>query len=411
MSLGNLFSHARQISRMLPKGHYAINLCRNRYLFTVSYLAVVIRNQINLLPQNQSHGCIENLLNEYTESYCITDQADSQFPGFFIEIQDLENDKIEQFPDIQENSVTSISFTSGSTGQPKAIPKTFQEFYKSAQLATDRLEFLSKDFMIVSTVPPQHMYGLETSVFWPLVAATPIHSSKPFFPEDIRRVIADSKQACALISTPTHLKACVESNLSWTHVDLVLSSTASMPENLAVTIEKKFDAPLMEIFGSTETLSYASRRLTVTEKWRPYNGIRVASDSEGCYLEGGHINSRHKIDDRLEIDSTGCFSLLGRSSDLVKIGGKRASLNNLNQIINTIDGVTEGLFYLTDHGRLGALVVTQRSKQSILAELRLLIDEVFLPRPFHSIQKIPRNEMGKVVKLQLDHMIKGLDIA
>lgn len=411
VSLGNLFSHARQISTRLPKGQYAINLCKDRYVFTVSYLAVILRKQINLLPQNQSLGCIDNLLKNYSNSYCINDQPDLQLPGFAIGIHELKKNGAEQVPPIQEDRITSISFTSGSTGQPKAISKTYGEFYKSAQLATNRLGIHSNDLALVSTVPPQHMYGLETSVFWPLVAATTIRSCRPFFPEDIRRAVAESEQPCVLISTPTHLKACVESDLRWTNLAWVLSSTASMPVKLAKSIEARLGVPLMEIFGSTETLSYASRRPTESGKWHPYDGIQVGIDRGLCYVYGGHILAPLQLDDRLDIDRFGCFSLAGRSTDLIKVSGKRASLTELNRLINEVDGVMDGLFYRTDHDRLGALVVSQRSKKNILADLKQSMDEVFLPRPLHRIEKIPRNKVGKIVKLKLDHLIKKLDVA
>jgi hypothetical protein len=38
--------------------------------------------------------------------------------------------------------------------------------------------------------------------------------------------------------------------------------------------------------------------------------------------------------------------LLGRNSDLVKIGGKRESLSGLSYKLKKIDGVDDGIFYL-----------------------------------------------------------------
>jgi acyl-coenzyme A synthetase/AMP-(fatty) acid ligase len=409
VSLGDLVSRAQQVSRSLPDGRYAVNLCRDRYLFTLCYLAVIFRNQINLLPQNQSPGCIQTLLENYSGSYSISDDPGLGYPGFVIKPDILWKDA-GQFPEIQDNCIASISFTSGTTGNPKPIPKTFGEFCTAARLATERLG-IGSDLALVSTVPPQHMYGLETSIFWPMVARAAIRSDRPFFPEDIRRTVSESDKPCLLISTPTHLKACVESDLGWTNLAGVLSSTASMPRPLAEAIEARLGVPLLEIFGSTETLSFASRRLLASEKWRPYPGIRVGAEPDCCTVQGGHLRNPLQLDDRLEIDRDGCFTVIGRSADLVKVGGKRASLAELNRLINQIEGVRDGLFYVTEHGRLGALVVSRRSKKSILEDLRQSIDEVFLPRPFHRIAEIPRNELGKIVKLKLDRLIRDLDIA
>lgn len=410
ISLGGLFFLAQELSTRLPKGRFALNLCRDRFSFTVCYLAVIFRNQINLLPQNQSPACIESILENYPGSYSIGDDPNSPYPGFQITNSDLRPSGSRQFPGLEADRIASISFTSGSTGEPKAIPKTLGEFMKSAQLATNRLG-IGSDLMIVSTVPPQHMYGLETSVFWPLAAPATIHGDRPFFPEDIRKTLSDSDKPCLLISTPTHLKACVESDLCWTNLAGVLSSTAAMPLKLAESIERRFGVPLMEVFGSTETLSYATRRPLASDKWRPYDGVRISAEGDFCTVQGGHLREPVRLDDFVETDSDGGFRVTGRSSDLVKVGGKRASLAELNRLINEIEGVRDGLFYLTEHGRLGALVVSQRSKKSILRVLRRSIDQVFLPRPFHLIQEIPRNELGKIVKLKLESLIRELDIA
>ncbi|MCI0655263.1 MAG: long-chain fatty acid--CoA ligase, partial [Methylococcaceae bacterium] len=318
MSLGELFSQAQQVALRLPQARNVLNLCQDRYLFTVCYLAAILRNQINLLPQNRSRGCIEKLLENYSESYCIGDDPELAYPGLRISLPDLDQNGTGRIPDIQENCIASISFTSGSTGQPKAIPKTFGEFLTSARLATIRLS-IGPDLVLVSTVPPQHMYGLESSVFWPLVSGATILSCRPFFPEDIRRILSESEQPCLLISTPTQLKACVESTLRWTNLVCVLSSTASMPLKLAESIESRFAVPLLEIFGSTETLSFASRRLSVSDQWQPYPGIRVSADPQRCTVHGGHLKMPVQLDDRLAIDRNGCFTLCGRSSDLVKV--------------------------------------------------------------------------------------------
>jgi acyl-coenzyme A synthetase/AMP-(fatty) acid ligase len=38
---------------------------------------------------------------------------------------------------------------------------------------------------VLATVPPQHMYGLESSVLFPLQNGLALHAGMPFFPADI----------------------------------------------------------------------------------------------------------------------------------------------------------------------------------------------------------------------------------
>lgn len=402
----DLFAHALQVSQLLPDNKYAINLCNDRYLFTVTFLAVLLSRQVNLLPPNQAPRTIENLKNHYQQSYCITDNPETCSKEDILVKNDFIFTDTFTFPPIDINRAAAISFTSGSTGNPKAVVKTWREFQSSAQLAIQRFNLNTHSLTFVSTVPPQHTYGLETSLFWPLFSAASINSRRPFFPEDIRQTIAASVHPCLLITTPTHIKACVRAGLSWKNIKMVLSSTAPLSYDLAKQAEQCFSAPVFEIIGSTEILSYASRRQTVIEKWEPYQGIKLAANKDEFSVSGGHLQIPMPVDDRFQIDINGHFSLQGRSTEIIKVAGKRSSLSELNHIINNIAGVDDAMFFQTGTERLGALVVGNLTKSEILKALKQSIDEVFLPRPLYLVDNIPRNEVGKILKTKLNHLIK-----
>ena len=366
ISRAELLCQAKTLSENLPDKQFAINLCRNRYHFMVAFLAVIQRGQINLLPPNRSPRMTGNLLTRYRHSYCLVDNPDDgQGETFLITAQDLHCHDA-RFRTAESNKTIAISFTSGSTGEPKAIAKTWREFQQSAQLALQALNLDKRRLTIVSTVPPQHMYGLETSLFWPLFSTLCIDSSQPFYPEDIRRTLQSRTQPCLLVSTPTHLRACCDNPERWSNTALLLSSTAPMSLDLAKRVESLFQAPLREIFGSTETLSFASRRLLEDKNWQPYAGIQVQSTGNKSIVKGGHLRDTVALDDQLEVDSRGMFSIQGRNADIIKIAGKRNSLAALNRIINAIDGVEEGVFLPVPGERLAALVVSELSKTQIL---------------------------------------------
>jgi acyl-coenzyme A synthetase/AMP-(fatty) acid ligase len=97
------------------------------------------------------------------------------------------------------------------------------------------------------------------------------------------------------------------------------------------------------------------------------------------------------------------FLLHGRHADLVNIAGKRTSLAYLNQQLNAIPGVQDGVFLLPREdspdriGRLTALVVAPGLSPAQLTQaLRERIDPVFLPRPLLFVAALPRNATGKL---------------
>lgn len=420
----DFFTHALCLSEKLPAQTYALNLCQDRYLFMVAYLAVLLRQQITLLPANQAPKTTAHLLATYQNSYCLTDVESSAETSFLISwdlltpsasldptnFKNLPSLNQHAFPAVDIHQTVSISFTSGSTGQPKAIAKTWAEFQHSAQLAIAALSLQNKPVTLVSTVPPQHMYGLETSLFWVLFSALSIHSSRPFYPEDIRLTLQSLPQPI-LISTPTHLKSCVQNHGIWNQMTLILSSTAPLALELAEQIEQRFNAPVMEIYGSTETLSFATRRVRISPLWQPYQGVILYEREQSFFVSGGHLTEPVELDDKFELADSGLFTNLGRAYDLIKIGGKRASLSELNRILTQLPTVEDGVFFKVKNDRLGALVVSSALKSEIIAALKPAIDAVFLPRMIYQVSKLPRNDTGKIIKSELEHLIRDLNCA
>ncbi len=408
-SRADLLVHAVALSNKLPKKTYAINLCQDRYLFIVSYLAVCIREQISLLPSNQAPKTLTDLKDIYPESYILSDNKTNA--DLWVNFASLKSSHTNAFPTINIHRTVSISFTSGSTGKPKASPKTWCEFQTSAELALQRFNLQNKPIAFISTVPMQHMYGLETSLFWVLHSQLSLHNSRPFYPEDIRNTLKSIASDKVLLSTPRHLKSCSLTEGKWADITFILSSTAPMHSDLAMQIEQKLHAPLFELFGSTETLSFASRRPTESSKWRLYSCVQLTRRNGQLILQGGHIAKPRILDDKLNIEDKEYFTLLGRSADTIKIAGKRASLNELNQLLIQLAGVEDGVFFPSKNDRLSALVVSQLPRKVIINHLQQSIDEVFMPRAIYAVSALPRNNMGKIIKTDLEQLIRTQQLA
>ena len=92
---------------------------------------------------------------------------------------------------------------------------------------------------------------------------------------------------------------------------------------------------------------------------------------------------------------------------MINIAGKRASLGDLNLKLNEIEGVCDGVFFMPDEvpgavTRLMAFVVAPGlSKKEVVGRLRGSIDPVFLPRPLHLVEILPRTGTGKLPKALL----------
>jgi len=258
---------------------------------------------------------------------------------------------------------------------------------------------------ILGTVPAQHMYGLESTVLLPLLSGGALCAERPFFPADIAAALAALPQPRVLVSTPVHLRALLAADTELPALELIVSATALLPANLARDVESRYRAPLLEIYGSTETGQMASRRTAIEDRWHLWPGVRVTVADTRCSAHGGHIARPTALADVLEPAGDEHFLLHGRTADLVNIAGKRSSLAYLNHQLNAIPGVADAAFFVRDDSeaslagvtRLGALVVAPRlDAASILQALRQRIDPVFLPRPLLLVEQLPRNATGKL---------------
>ena len=58
---GEFLADVVQFAATLPPHRYAVNLCDNRYLFTVAFAAVLLRGQTNLLPPNHTPQLVNEI--------------------------------------------------------------------------------------------------------------------------------------------------------------------------------------------------------------------------------------------------------------------------------------------------------------------------------------------------------------
>jgi acyl-coenzyme A synthetase/AMP-(fatty) acid ligase len=420
ISYARFWQHVSAMSSLLPKQHYLINYCEDRYLFCVALFSAALNGITTLLPPSKSSGIVKELEDEYGPLCAISDQILS---GFSIEqvIIDLEMLERQTHSHLSPKSsnvlldpqqVMVIAFTSGSTGHPKAQLKHWGGFVDCAQLAIQQLGLDNQQLAMLSTTPPQHMFGLETSVMWPYVSNLVLVNQRPFYPEDIRQAIQSMPYPVVLCSTPTHLRACVRSAGVWSNIAMIVSSTASLSSVLASEVEAVMGAELRELYGSTETLSYASRRTTQQTAWTPYPGVMLKTQAKGTLLNATYLQQPLLLDDVLDLQPNGMFKVIGRATDLVKIGGKRASISDLNQRLQSIPGITDGCFFriqrIDIEQRLGVIVVSELKTEIIIAALRQYLDEVFLPRTVYYTETIPRNSVGKLLDAELKSLISQL---
>jgi len=407
ITYGHFLSDVRALADLLPDKPTVINLAGNRYRFLVGFAAALVRGQTTLLPPSRAPGALTQIAREYGAGYCLVDGTEqvAQLLSYPIPKGSGSATYKAKVPEIPINHPALVAFTSGSTGRPHLHSKTWGSLVAVARSTGTRLGLKTSDHMtVVATVPHHHMYGLETSIMLPLQHGMAFHAERPLFPEDVRLALADVPSPRMLVTTPLHIRTCVTAGSRLPHVECILSATASLPRSLAKQAETLFQTNVYEVYGFTEAGSVATRRTVAENIWHVLDGITLFQESAGCFLQAPYLRGPIPFPDLVSLQEPHRFVLHGRGTDLVNIGGHRGSLSDLNQKLNEIEGVQDGVFFLPDETgtsvtRLIAFVVApEKAAEHILSALRTVIDPVFLPRPLHLVPSLPRNETGKLTR-------------
>jgi acyl-coenzyme A synthetase/AMP-(fatty) acid ligase len=405
---------ARALAALLPAGAHVLNACADRYRFAVGFAACLIAGKTSLLPPTHVPEVIRHLRCFAPDAFCLTDDAasgiDLPFVRYPMDPAPLVADWC--VPAIASRQRVAYVFTSGSTGTPVPHQKTWAHLVADVRIEAERLGLNSdRRHVVVATVPPQHMYGFESSVLVALHSGQAFCAEHPFYPADIAAILAAVPPARVLVSTPVHLRALLTAGTALPELELVVCATAPLAATTAAEVEARFRVPLIEIYGSTETGQIATRRTTQCAEWQLWPGVSLVERGGRTWAEGGHVETPTPLGDVVEIRPADRFVLHGRREDLVNIAGKRSSIAYLNHQLIAIPGVVDGAFFLpeepveqsaTGTTRLGAVVVAPRlTAEAIIRELRVRIDPVFLPRPLLMVDRVPRNSTGKLPRALL----------
>lgn len=416
ISVASFLHDVAAVAAGLPATAHVLNACGDRYLFAVSLAACMQRGIVTLLPPTRTPGVIAHLRSNASDLVLLIDrdeEADSAggLPVHRIEpVARTASTATVAVPVLPGSQLVARMYSSGSTGQPLPQPKYWGSLVRNAAAQVERLsEVVPTGIALLGTVPAQHSYGFESTVLIAFAGGAALTAARPFFPADIAAELDALPRPRGLVTTPFHLRAVLDAGLALPPIDLLLCATAPLSPALANAAEQAFRAPLIEIYGATESGQLATRRTTRENGWTPYRGVRVLQEDGRAWAEGGHVAVRTPLADLIEPADDGRFVLLGRQADMVNIAGKRSSLAYLTQVLLRLPGVADGAFFIPEEpaddgavARLAAAVVAPgQSASALMTALREHLDPVFLPRPLLLVPELPRSDTSKLPVAEL----------
>ena len=396
------------------------NLCDSHLGFLVTWLAALRMGSLQCLPPSSGSADLVTILTSSASPCVVADDTSALDSKWKARARTLEwsVESSSEMPDpgwfpLWDREVVRLH-TSGSTGVPQPQGKTLRQLALGADFLGKRLEEalgtrLSEGPTIVSSVPPQHMFGLEASVMLSLINGVPVLDRRPLLPADVGAAFEACPQGCLWVTTPLHLRSLVRCGDRLRNCRAVVASTMPLTATLAHQVESLLEAPVYEIYGSTETGAIATRRTAECTSWLPLPGVKLEPVSSCTQVWGDHFSSPQRLGDHVAIGDAGSFALLGREADMIKIAGRRASLSGLNELLHDLPGLGDGVFYLPSTDNPAERLVLIHSgpaldRAYIDAWLRERMDAAFLPRAIIRVDRLPRGAAGKLPRAALDEI-------
>lgn len=315
-------------------------------------------------------------------------------------------------------------FTSGSSGEPQIVKKALRQLAAE----TEQLQACFGTYLLNScmtgTVSHQHIYGLLFRVLWPLAMQRPFAR---FTSDYIEPEGALTEHAICVVSSPTHLTRLLDSVSQ--PLALVFSSGAPLPKYASDRAAQLLDVDIIEVFGSTETGGIGWRRQHVGESsWRLFEAVSVRVNARGCL----DIHSPFLSDDDwycsadMGLLTESGFELIGRADRIVKVEGKRISLEQIEKVLLTHAWVEDVRVQpvvrasgAVQRDELVVLLVLSASGRHFLSTqgrsetARHLTDQLvghlerpLLPRRWRYLDQLPRNNQGKLLLSELDKLLQ-----
>ncbi|MDR3670009.1 MAG: AMP-binding protein [Holophaga sp.] len=315
----------------------------------------------------------------------------------------------------------SVEFwTSGSTGEPKGVPRSMAQLEAEVVMLERSFGHLLPAGPMAGTVPHHHIYGCLFRILWPLAAGRPFLCEPAGDPAGFLRALSQPAPV-ALVASPAHLSRLpqlLDLDALAVPPGVVFCSGGPLRAEDAALWSRRVPAGVVEIYGSTESGGIAWRIQGPdpdSAHWTPFADVTVAFQGAALVVTSFRAGPGPlRMEDAAEPVAGGRFRLLGRLDRIIKLEEKRISLPELEQALEAHPWVARAAVVLLEGPRptLGAVVVLNPGApaergllvRTLRAHLALRFDGPALPRRWRFPEQLPYDGRGKLTPQALGRL-------
>ncbi len=299
-----------------------------------------------------------------------------------------------------------IKVTSGTSGTPKAIPFTHTQMLADGRHICMSMGILPDDLNL-AVIPFGHSYGLGNLVIPLISQGTALVCADTPLPHALAALSARHRPT-VFPAVPALLRALAEADLAldaFGSIRTVISAGSALPAATAQAFYQKFGLKPHGFYGSTETggIAYDStgddtlqglavgralHGVTITQL--PRDRIHVSS-AAACRRNG------HRPADRARLQPDGRLTLLGRTGRMLKVGGRRLDLGDLEAELRRLPDILDAFAgpHPEHPEQIAAVLATTLTPAALRVQLHQQLAPWKTPRRIVAVPAFPLTPRGK----------------
>jgi long-chain acyl-CoA synthetase len=334
--------------------------------------------------------------------------------------------------DLDPASPADLMFTSGTTGRKKIVELSHAAVASLGRHYSLAL-CLTPDDVLAVPLPLSHSFGLGT-LRATVTVGNALHLERNLVAPKavIKRLGEVGATVLAMVPAGIELvRQLSRDELGQLKGQLRLIELGSAPISDDTLNWLRTTLPgtrILHHYGATEAsrAAFADRSQGGTPVYFGGDGIHLTVDDAGqVHVAGGQIMSGYRLDDgsldtaRLgphgyatgdlgSLDHDGGLTLIGRQDDIINVGGKKVSPDEVEDALKRHPAVADACARPYPDALLGQVVeaaivyAAPVSDEELVASISDVLQDYKLPRRFRAVEAIPRTASGKPQRALLD---------
>ena len=421
-------------------------ISENSASFVIAYLGIMnLGKTVHLVSPEISEMNLSNQIISSNSSMIICSESIfhkiSKFNSIKIPIFQL-NDipKNTNSFSSESNEIAYLIYTSGTTSEPKGVGINHSIVEFATKNIVQVLKYSNSDVDVLP-LPLHHSFGLGCLHVSLFVGSTLILLKNS---SDLQNILDTMKKynATTLAAVPATLSKFLkfnENNLKdyFSDIRLVITNTTKIPINTIQKFKKIIsNGNLATYYGLTEAsrssfMIFNEHTSFDQSVGKPAPKVNIKIDNQmtkskigEILIKGNNVIKKYwkniefdkniidgwlRTGDLGYFDDHGYLYLVGRSDDVINIGGEKVMPNEIEEIVKQIDGVENVAAFGIDHEIFGQVIKLHviKSESSNLEKLSIIkfcmknLEKYKIPSKIDFVTNIPQTDYGKVKRFML----------